>query len=72
MYTRWKSAALFAPGLLEMHRLNNLYVATLQAERPLTQQTSLQLEWNGRRARDTIPLYTYRAQTLMVTVSYRF
>ena len=55
-----------------MERRNRLQQVVLQAERPITQQLNLVIEWNGRRARDTIPLYTYKAQSLTATVGYRF
>ena len=44
----------------------------LQAEKGLSARTSLLLEWNGRQARDTIPLYTYKAQTVTATLVHRF
>lgn len=71
-YTRWNSAQLFAPALIDVTRRNRLTQLVLQAEKPLSQQTSLILELNGRWARDTIALYTYRAQTLMATIARRF
>jgi len=71
-YTRWKSAEVFAPGLLDVQRNNRLTQVAFQAERPLSAKTSLVLEWRGRRAHDTVALYTYRAQVLSATLARRF
>jgi len=71
-YSSWNSAELFSPGTIDRARRNRLAQLALQAEKPLTQQTSLVLEVNGRWARDTIALYTYRAHTLMATLARRF
>ncbi len=71
-YTRWKSAEVFAPGLLDVQRNNRLTQVAFQAERPLSAKTSLVLEWRGRWARDTVALYTYRAQVLSATLARRF
>ncbi|GAB2599101.1 hypothetical protein GCM10027034_35210 [Ramlibacter solisilvae] len=71
-YYDWSSDELFAPGLLDMRRHNRLSQASLQAERPVWTNTSLLLEWRGRRARDTIALYTYNAQVLSATLALRF
>lgn len=71
-YTRWNSAEVFAPGLLDVRRHNRLTQVGLQAETPLSAGTSLVLEWRGRWARDTVALYTYRAQVLSATLARRF
>jgi hypothetical protein len=71
-FTYWNSAEVFAPGLLDVHRHNRLTQATFQAERPLSAQTSLVLEWRGRWARDTVVLYRYQAQVVSATLAHRF
>jgi len=71
-YTRWLSQDIFAPGLLEVRRRNHLVQASVVAERPLTAQTSLVLEWRGRWSHDNIALYTYRAQSLNAALAARF
>lgn len=71
-YTRWKSAEVFAPGLLDVRRDNRLTQFTFQAERPLSARTSLVLEWRARRAHDTVALYTYKAQVFSATLARRF
>lgn len=71
-YTAWDSRDAFAPGLIDVKRRNRLTYAVLQAERPLSPQSSLVLEWRGRWSRDTVPLYTYKAQTLTATLAHRF
>ncbi len=72
VHTRWESADLFAPGLIDLRRNNRLNHLVLQAEKPISQQTSLLFEWNGRWASDTIPLYRYKAHTITATLAYRF
>jgi hypothetical protein len=71
-YASWNSEDLFAPGLLDTRRENRLTQLVLQAERPITPQTSLVLEWSGRSSRDTIALYRYKAQVVTVTLAHRF
>lgn len=71
-YTRWDSKELFAPGLLDVHRRNRLVQAVLQAEKPLTMQSSLLLELRSRRARDSVALYSYTAHVLSATFSRKF
>ncbi len=71
-YTRFDSKDAFAPGLLDMRRRNRLTQVVLQAERPLSPQTSLVLEWRQRSARDTIVLYSYNARAITATLAHRF
>jgi len=71
-YTRWDSAEVFAPGLLDMRRRNRLTQASLHAERPLSAHTSLIVEWRGRWAHDTIALYRYQARSVTATLAHRF
>ncbi|HEY8047535.1 MAG TPA: hypothetical protein VIE63_00065 [Ramlibacter sp.] len=71
-YSSWNSADVFAPGLLDERRRNRLRQAYLQAERPLSSNASLVLEWRGRWARDTIALYKYQDQVVSATVAFRF
>lgn len=71
-YTRWDSAALFAPGLLDVHRRNRLRQVLVQAEKPIAPGTSVLLEWRGRWASDTVSLYRYQAQVLSATIIHRF
>lgn len=71
-YTRWNSDDVFAPGLLDVRRRNRLSQAALQAERPLSAQTSLVVEWRARFARDTVALYRYQARSFTATLAHRF
>jgi hypothetical protein len=71
-FTSWDSAAVFAPGLLDVRRHNRLVQGSFVAERPLTGDMTLALEWRGRWARDTVALYQYRAQTVSATLAFRF
>ena len=71
-YTDWRSDDIFAPGLLDLRRRNRLTQLSLHAERPLAQNTSLVLEWRGRRSRDSIALYRYSAQSINATLAFRF
>ena len=71
-YSWWNSEDVFAPGLLDVRRRNRLRQAFIQAERPLSPDTSLVLEWRGRWARDTISLYKYQAQVVSATLAFRF
>jgi hypothetical protein len=71
-YTKWDSADVFAPGLLDVRRHNRLRQGSLLAERPLGAYTTLALEWRGRWARDTIALYKYQAQLVSATLAFRF
>jgi hypothetical protein len=71
-YTSWRSKDLFAPGLLDVRRHNELLQLMLQAEHAITPKTSLILEWRGRWARDPIPLYRYQAQSLSAALAHRF
>lgn len=71
-YTRWDSAEVFAPGLLDVRRHNRLRQASLVAERPLGPDMTLVLEWRGRWARDTIVLYRYQEQMVSATLAFRF
>jgi hypothetical protein len=70
--THWTSADLFAPTLIDVRRRNRLAQVILQAEKALSPHTSLILELNGRWARDSVALYTYRAHTFMATWARRF
>lgn len=72
MYTRFDSDKVFAPGLLDVRRHNRLWQANMAAERPISANTTLVLEWRGRWARDTIVLYKYQAQTVSATLAIRF
>lgn len=71
-YSSWDSQDIFAPALLDVRRKNRLVQASVQAERPLTDSSSLVLEWRGRSARDTVALYRYKAQTISAAISRRF
>lgn len=71
-YSRWSSEDVFAPGLIDVPRRNALSQAVLQAEKPLSAQSSLVFEWRGRRARDTVVLYGYKAQAFTTTLVHRF
>ena len=71
-FTYWNSAEVFAPGLLDVHRRNRLTQVMVQAERPLSLQTSLVLEWRARSAHDSIVLYRYNAQVVSATLAHRF
>jgi hypothetical protein len=71
-YTQWQSAEVFAPGLLDVRRRNELGQVSFQAERPLDAKTSLVLEWRGRSARDTVALYRYKAQSFSAALAHRF
>lgn len=71
-YTSWDSREVFAPGLIDVQRRNRLTYAALQAERPLSSQSSLVLEWRGRWSRDTVALYRYTAHTVTATLAHRF
>ncbi|HSV36323.1 MAG TPA: hypothetical protein VLI46_12250 [Ramlibacter sp.] len=71
-YARWDSGDVFSPGLLDVRRRNRLSQASLHAERPLSERSSLVLEWRGRSARDTVALYRYRAQSFTANLAHRF
>ena len=71
-YTSFDSDEVFAAGLLDVQRRNRVTQAALQAEKPMSPQTSLIVEWRGRWARDTVALYRYTAQTVTATLSHRF
>jgi hypothetical protein len=71
-YSWWNSADVFAPGLLDVRRRNRLRQAYVQAERPITADMSLVLEWRGRWAQDTIALYKYQEQLVSATLAFRF
>lgn len=71
-YAQWRSEDVFAPALLDVRRRNRLRQISLNAERPISQRTSLVLEWRGRSARDTVALYTYKAQVVSATLAFRF
>jgi hypothetical protein len=71
-YTRWDSAEVFAAGLIDVRRRNELWQTVVQAEKPLTPTSSLVIEWRGRWAQDRIVLYAYKAQMLTTTFVHRF
>jgi hypothetical protein len=71
-YSRWESEDVFAPGLLDFRRRNALTQVLLQAEKPLTRRSSVVFEWRGRRARDTVVLYSYNAQVFTTFLVHRF
>lgn len=71
-YSSWDSAEVFAPGLLDVRRRNRVRQLYFQAERPLSSDMSLILEWRGRWAKDTITLYRYQEQLLSATLAFRF
>lgn len=71
-YSYWNSDAVFAPGLIDVRRRNRLRQGYLQAERPLSEKSSLVLEWRGRWARDTVSLYKYQSHLLSATLAFRF
>ena len=71
-HTRWISDELFSPGLIDDRRRNRTTQWAFQAERPLSSQATLMLEWRSRRAEDSIALYRYTAHTLAATVVQRF
>ncbi len=71
-YSSWDSREVFAPGLIDVKRRNRLTYAVFQAEKPFSAQSSLVLEWRGRRSRDTIALYRYNAHTFTATLAHRF
>ena len=71
-YTSWDSEAYFSPGLLDFKRQNRTTQLWLQAEKPLSLQTSRILEWRGRWSRDTVALYRYTAQVFTATLSRPF
>ena len=71
-YARWESEDVFAPGLLDVHRRNALTQVLLQAEKPLNRRSSVVFEWRGRRARDTVVLYSYTAQVFTTFLVHRF
>ncbi len=71
-YSRWVSADPFAPGLIDQRRRNRLIQLLVQAEKPLTPRSSLVLEYRGRRAHDTVALYSYQSQTFTANLIHRF
>jgi len=71
-YTQWRSDDIFAPGLLDVRRRNRLAQVSVHAERPLMQNTSLVLEWRGRRSQDNVALYRYAAQSVTATLAFQF
>lgn len=71
-FSDWRSDDIFAPGLLDVRRRNRLTQLSVHAERPVWQNTSLVLEWRGRRSRDSIALYRYSAQSVNATLAVRF
>jgi hypothetical protein len=71
-YARWNSDDVFAPALLDVRRRNALTQVLLQAERPLDSRSSVVFEWRGRRARDTVVLYSYSAQVFTTYLVRRF
>ncbi|HKB55044.1 MAG TPA: hypothetical protein VKD22_13690, partial [Ramlibacter sp.] len=71
-YTYWTSADVFAAGLIDVRRRDELWQVVFQAEKPISARTSLVFEWRGRWARDTVVLYAYKAQTFTMTLVRRF
>jgi len=71
-YARWISDDVFAPALLDVRRRNALTQVLLQAEKPLNPRRSVVFEWRGRRARDTVALYSYSAQVFTTYLVHRF
>lgn len=71
-YSRWLSADVFSPGLIDVRRRNASTQVLLQAEKPLAPRSSLVLEWRGRWSRDSVVLYSYRAQAFTANLVHRF
>ena len=63
---RWNSRDVFSPGLIDVVRRHHLTQFSLQMSRSISQSEKLVLEWRSRSAHDTVPLFTYRGQSLVV------
>lgn len=63
---RWQSSNVFSPGLIDLPRRHQMAQISLQAVRQLAPNQQLVFEWRFNQAKDTVPLFSYRAQTLGV------
>lgn len=63
---RWESRNLFSPGLVDVTRRHQLAVLDLQLVRPIARDQHIILEWRASNAKDSVPLFTYRAQSVGV------
>lgn len=61
---RWESRDLFSPGLIDVTRRHQLAVLDLQVVRPIAPDQQIIFEWRASNAKDSVPLFTYRAQSV--------
>lgn len=63
---RWESQELFSPGLIDVRRRHQLAILDIQLVRPIAEKQQIILEWRASSAQDSVPLFTYRAQSVGV------
>ncbi len=63
---QWKSSEVFSPGLIDVIRRHSLAQLDLQVVRPVAQNQQMVVEWRFNVAHDTVPLFSYRAQSVAV------
>lgn len=63
---RWRSSEVYSPGLVDVVRKHQLALLDLQFVRPIGPGQQLVVEWRLNDARDTVPLFSYRGQSLGV------
>ena len=63
---RWSSSEVYSPGLVDVVRRHQLTQVGLQLTRPIAQGHQVVVEWRVNDARDSVPLFSYRGQSLGV------
>lgn len=63
---QWKSSEVFSPGLIDIVRRHSLAQLDVQVVRPVAQNQQMVVEWRFNLAHDTVPLFSYRAQSVAV------
>lgn len=63
---RWQSSEVYSPGLIDVIRHHHLSQLSVQLTRPIAPGRQLVVEWRINDARDTVPLFSYRSQSLGV------
>lgn len=61
---RWRSDEVFSPGLFDVVRRHQLGLFDLQLVRPVAQGQQLVIEWRASSAQDTVPLFSFRGQSV--------
>ena len=67
----WRSENVFSPGLIDVVRQHQLVALDVQFIRPIAVNQQVVLEWKTRRADDTVPLYSFKNQTLAIYWRYQ-